>query len=174
MALSYLTAADERISRAERWARARLHQGFSISDLAEAAGLGLRTFARRCERVTGLSPMKLVQRLRVERALELLETTRLTLEEISEQVGYAEPSTLRKLLHREAALSARTSRAGRRRKETTAPPTTAGITPPHDGLLVRSRGASPTMTDATPATWERQDRDNPIHSRASRTARRPA
>jgi transcriptional regulator GlxA family with amidase domain len=173
MALSYLTAADERISRAERWARARLHQAFSMSDLAEAAGLGLRTFARRCERVTGLSPMKLVQRLRVERALELLETTRLTLEEISEQVGYAEPSTLRKLFHREAAPSARTLRAGRRRKETTAPPTTAGITP-HDGLLVRSRGASPTMTDATPATWERQDRDNPIHSRASRTARRPA
>jgi transcriptional regulator GlxA family with amidase domain len=115
MALSYLTAADERVSRAERWARARLHQAFSMSDLAAAAGLGPRTFARRCERVTGLSPIKLVQRLRVERALELLETTRLNLEEISEQVGYAEPSTLRKLLHREAALGARTSRAGKGR-----------------------------------------------------------
>lgn len=101
MAIRFLTAADERIDRAERWARTRLEQTFSMAELADAAGLGARTFARRLERATGLSPVRFVQRLRVERAVELLETTRLPLEEIAHQVGYAEPSTLRRLLRRQ-------------------------------------------------------------------------
>ncbi|MCK1497802.1 helix-turn-helix domain-containing protein [Bradyrhizobium sp. 183] len=107
MALSYLVAADERISRAERWARSRLDRTFSISELATAVGLGARTFARRCERATGLSPVKFVQKLRVDKAMELLDTTRLGLDEIAERVGYADPSTLRKLLHRERTTGAR-------------------------------------------------------------------
>jgi transcriptional regulator GlxA family with amidase domain len=110
MALSFLTAADERISRAERWARMRLHRTFSISDLAKAAGLGARTFARRCERVTGLSPVKFVQKLRVDKATELLATTRLGLNEVAERVGYADPSMLRKLLHRDRTAGTRASR----------------------------------------------------------------
>jgi transcriptional regulator GlxA family with amidase domain len=113
MALSYLTASDERVDRAERWARARLHQPLPVSALADAAALGVRTFARRCERATGLSPVRLVQRMRVEKAVELLETTALGLDEIARRVGYAEPSTLRKLLRRDAALGARMLRAGR-------------------------------------------------------------
>ncbi|MCK1520943.1 helix-turn-helix domain-containing protein [Bradyrhizobium sp. 17] len=107
MALSYLVAADERISRAERWARSRLDRTFSISELATAVGLGARTFARRCERATGLSAVKFVQKLRVDKAMELLDTTRLGLDEIAERVGYADPSTLRKLLHRERTTGAR-------------------------------------------------------------------
>jgi transcriptional regulator GlxA family with amidase domain len=121
MAISYLTAADERVGRAERWARRRLHKALSIAELAEAAGLGLRTFARRCERATGLSPIRLLQRLRVEKAVELLETTHLGLDDVAQRVGYAEPSTLRKLLRRDAALGARTMRAGRSGAKQAAP-----------------------------------------------------
>ncbi|MGL3110559.1 GlxA family transcriptional regulator [Bradyrhizobium sp. BR 1432] len=127
MALSFLTAADERVSRAERWARARLHRTFSISELAKAAGLGARTFARRCERATGLSPVKFVQRLRVDKAMDLLETTRLSLDDIAEKVGYADPSTLRKLLHREKTPGAR---AARKRHNGAAPSRTRGARRP--------------------------------------------
>jgi transcriptional regulator GlxA family with amidase domain len=112
MALSYLTAGDEKVRRAECWAADRLHRPFTMADLARAAGLEERTFARRCERATGFSPVRLVQRLRVERAMELLETTRCSLEEIAHRVGYADPSTLRRLLRREAALSPREVRSG--------------------------------------------------------------
>lgn len=126
MALSFLTAADERVSRAERWARARLHRAFAISELAKAAGLGARTFARRCERATGLSPVRFVQKLRVDKAMELLETTRLGLDEIAEKVGYSDPSTLRRLLHREKTPSARASRAMRKRDHGAAPSGTHG------------------------------------------------
>jgi transcriptional regulator GlxA family with amidase domain len=107
MAISFMASADERISRAERWVRARLDEGFPMHKMADAAGLGARTFARRLHRATGLSPVRFVQRLRVERAIELLETTRLTFDEVARQVGYADPSTLRRLLRREGAASAR-------------------------------------------------------------------
>lgn len=111
MAISFLSGADDRIGRAERWARQRLGEPFSVGALADAAGLTARTFARRLERTTGLSPVRFVQRLRVERAIELLETTRLPFEEIARQVGYAEPSTLRRLLRREGGLGAREIRS---------------------------------------------------------------
>jgi transcriptional regulator GlxA family with amidase domain len=111
MAIGFLTANDERISQAERWARCRLAEAFSTGDLADAAGLTARTFARRLERVTGLSPVRFVQRLRIEQAIALLETTRLSLDEISRRVGYAEPSTLRRLLRRQGARSAREIRS---------------------------------------------------------------
>ena len=130
MALSFLATADERVSRAERWACARLHRSFSISELAKAVGLGARTFARRCERATGLSPVRFVQKLRIEKAMELLETTRLSLDEIAERVGYADPSTLRKLLHRERTPGARASRAGRRQDKGATPSRPAGTRSP--------------------------------------------
>ncbi|MEO7455329.1 MAG: helix-turn-helix domain-containing protein, partial [Gemmatimonadaceae bacterium] len=59
-------------------------------------------FARRVARATGMSPVQFLQRVRVERAVELLETTTLSVEEIARRVGYAEPTTLRRLLRREA------------------------------------------------------------------------
>lgn len=111
MAISFLSGADEKISRAERWARARLAESFSVNMLAAAAGLAPRTFARRLERTTGMSPVRFVQRLRVERAVEMLETTRLSFDEIARRVGYAEPSTLRRLLRREGVLGARDIRS---------------------------------------------------------------
>jgi transcriptional regulator GlxA family with amidase domain len=126
MAVSFLAAADSRISRAERWARARLHRGFSISDMAKAVGLGVRTFARRCERATGLPPVRFVQRLRVEKALELLQTTKLNLDEISQQVGYADASTLRKLLSREGARDARAALARPKTEKSVASPASRG------------------------------------------------
>jgi len=102
MAVGYLAAQDAHVARAERWAREHLATGISARELAEAAGLSTRTFARRVERATGLSPVRFLQRLRVERAVELLETTACTVEEIARRVGYAEPTTLRRLLRRNA------------------------------------------------------------------------
>ncbi|WP_338075865.1 helix-turn-helix domain-containing protein [Bradyrhizobium zhanjiangense] len=87
----------------------------------DSGSLGARTFARRCERASGLSPVRFVQRLRVDKAMELLETTRLSLDDIAEKVGYADPSTLRKLLHREKTPGARASRAARKRDNGAAP-----------------------------------------------------
>ncbi len=99
------------MARAEAWANDHLAEDFSIDALSAAAGLTPRTFARRVHRVTGLSPVKLVQRLRVEAAVALLETTRLSVDKVARQVGYSDPITLRRLIRRDAGRVPRELRA---------------------------------------------------------------
>lgn len=113
MALGFLAAQDPHIARAEAWARAHIERDFAMDELAAAAGLSPRTFARRLAATCGLSPVRFAQRIRLETAEHLLETTRLPVDEVARRVGYAEPSTLRRLIRREARRSpAELRRAG--------------------------------------------------------------
>lgn len=112
MAVGFLAGRDEQIARAEVWARNNIERDFSMDELAAAAGLSPRTFARRLASVCGLSPIKFAQRIRIEAAERLLETTRLSVDEVARQVGYAEPSTLRRLIRREARPSPAELRRG--------------------------------------------------------------
>lgn len=107
MAIGLLAAGDETVARAAAWARTRLKEAVGVTDLAAAAGVAPRTFARRVARATGLSPIQFLRQLRMERAVELIETTRLSFDEIAYQVGYADPSTLRGVLRRNLGMGAR-------------------------------------------------------------------
>lgn len=113
MAVTFLAGQDEKIAKAEAWVRQNIERDFSMDEIAEAVSLTHRTFARRLASVCGLSPVKFAQRIRVEAAERLLETTRLSVDEVARRVGYAEPSTLRRLIRREARRSpAELRRAG--------------------------------------------------------------
>lgn len=101
MAITYLAGQDERIAKAEQWVRDNIARDFAIEELAAAVALAPRTFARRMAATCGVSPIQFVQRIRLETARFLLETTRLPVEQIARRVGYAEPSTLRRLIRRD-------------------------------------------------------------------------
>ncbi|MGV8995816.1 MAG: GlxA family transcriptional regulator [Parvibaculaceae bacterium] len=101
MAITYLAGRDPKIARAESWVRDNIARDFDMEELAEVVALAPRTFARRIAVTCGVSPIQFVQRIRVETARYLLETTRLSVDEIARQVGYAEPSTLRRLIRRD-------------------------------------------------------------------------
>jgi transcriptional regulator GlxA family with amidase domain len=101
MAITYLAAQDPRIAKAEKWVRDNIARDFAMEELAAAVALAPRTFARRIAATCGVSPIQFVQRIRIETSRYLLETTRLSVEEIARQVGYAEPSTLRRLIRRD-------------------------------------------------------------------------
>ncbi|WP_315703028.1 MULTISPECIES: GlxA family transcriptional regulator [unclassified Bradyrhizobium] len=101
MAITYLAGQDPRIAKAEKWVRDNIARDFAIEELAEAVALAPRTFARRIAAICGVSPIQFVQRIRLETARLLLETTRLSVEQIAQQIGYAEPSTLRRLIRRD-------------------------------------------------------------------------
>ena len=104
---SYLrpTGQDERIARAESFLRRQIDRELTMDELAGAAGLTPRTFARRLKAVCNMSPVRFAQTIRSEIAITPLETTKLSVDEISRRVGYAEPSTLRRLLRRESGCS---------------------------------------------------------------------
>ena len=101
MAVNYMARQDERISKAEQWVRDNIARDFAIEELAAAVALAPRTFARRMAATCGVSPIQFVQRIRLETARFLLQTTRLPVYEIARRVGYAEPSTLRRLIRRD-------------------------------------------------------------------------
>ena len=101
MAITYLAGQDPRIAKAEKWVRDNIARDFAIEELAEAVALAPRTFARRIAATCGVSPIQFVQRIRLETARFLLETTRLSVEQIAQRIGYAEPSTLRRLIRRD-------------------------------------------------------------------------
>jgi transcriptional regulator GlxA family with amidase domain len=101
MAITYLASQDPRIANAEKWVRDNIARDFAIEELADAVALAPRTFARRVSATCGVSPVQFVQRIRLETARLLLETTRLSVEQIARRVGYAEPSTLRRLIRRD-------------------------------------------------------------------------
>ena len=100
MAIAYLANQDSKIAKAERWVRDNIARDFTVDELAEAVALAPRTFARRVAATCGVPPIQFVQRIRIETSRYLLETTRLSVDEVARRVGYAEPSTLRRLIRR--------------------------------------------------------------------------
>jgi AraC family transcriptional regulator, transcriptional activator FtrA len=73
----------------------RLCEPWRIEDLARLAAMSERTFMRRFRAATGLSPADWITRARVDRAREMLEGTRLSVERIAERCGLGTATTLR-------------------------------------------------------------------------------
>ena len=96
----HLSHSDPLVERFEKWARGQLKRGFSLDDAARAVGASPRTLGRRIQQVLGRSPLGYVQDLRVERAVHLLRTTDLSMDDIASRVGYADTVSLRALLRR--------------------------------------------------------------------------
>lgn len=103
----HLVHSDPVVQRFEQWARAKLARGFSLDEAAKAAGASKRTLARRMQNVLGKTPLSYFQSLRIERAVHLLRTGSASVDEIAQQVGYADGTTLRTLLRRELNVGVR-------------------------------------------------------------------
>lgn len=76
-----------------------------VEEMVMWSGLTPRTFKRRFKVATGHTPISYVQRIRVERAKHLLETSDQPIEEISWAVGYEDPASLRRLFKRLTGLA---------------------------------------------------------------------
>ena len=85
---------DEAVGRAAALVDARSAEDLRLADLARAAGLEVRTLARRFARRYGMNPMAYLRLARCRAAAELYATTRLSHSEIAWKVGYAEASSL--------------------------------------------------------------------------------
>jgi transcriptional regulator GlxA family with amidase domain len=66
----------------------------------QAAGIPERTLKRRFKQATGCSLIDYIQNLRIEKAKQLLESTELDTETVSETCGYADVSFFRRLFKR--------------------------------------------------------------------------
>ena len=115
MMVDHLARSTPEVVAAERWVCANLSTPFAVTTLARALHVSPRTLDRRVRSATGMSPLRFVQRIRVETAVHLLETTHLSFDEVSVKAGYSDPAGFRRILKRELGVTARELRRPARR-----------------------------------------------------------
>jgi len=83
----------ETILRVQDWMEEHFTEPCGIDELATRFSFGERNFKRRFKDATGHTPLAYLQALRLEKAKELLETTRLGIETITCRVGYEDSNS---------------------------------------------------------------------------------
>lgn len=100
-----LTHGDEMILKVQHWLQAKGARAVSVADMAREAGLEERTFLRRFKAATGLRPTEYSQCVRTEKARELLQFTRRSIDQIAWSVGYEDATAFRRIFSRLVGLS---------------------------------------------------------------------
>ena len=72
----------------------------SVSDLAAEFCMSDRTLSRHVRIATGRSTSALLQSVRINKARMLLETSKLTVEQVAQRVGYVDTTALRRLMRK--------------------------------------------------------------------------
>ena len=96
-----------RISLATDFLHTNYSQDVDLSTLAKMAYLSKYHFLRLFTLVHGVTPRTYLQRKRIGVAIRLLESTRMTMSEVSASVGFAEESTLVRQMRRWTQLTPR-------------------------------------------------------------------
>jgi transcriptional regulator GlxA family with amidase domain len=91
-----LDAKSDRVQAALAFARNNLRGLLTVEQLAEAARLSPRQFARIFRAKTGHSPARAVENLRLEAARFMLEQGRLPVEEIAQESGFGDRERMRR------------------------------------------------------------------------------
>jgi transcriptional regulator GlxA family with amidase domain len=95
---SVLAGADLLVSKISKYIEVSLPNIPPLREIAAAHFLTERTMARRIVAATGLPPSSLIQQVRLAKAKYLLESTRIAVEQVAEQVGYSDATALRRML----------------------------------------------------------------------------
>ncbi|MNU61026.1 HTH-type transcriptional activator RhaR [compost metagenome] len=85
-----LTESEHVVEQAVKWFRTQYMMPVSIGQLAASLGYHRTHFTKIFRQITGHSPMQYVQRIRMERAKELLHTS-LTVEQVAASCGFQDP-----------------------------------------------------------------------------------
>ena len=96
---------DDEILSAQKFIEENYRDKISIEKLAAGLNIGRRNFDRRFIKATGLTPLDYLQRVKIEAAKKLFETTRKTVTEIMYDVGYNDTKAFRDVFSRVTGMS---------------------------------------------------------------------
>ena len=88
---------NQQILQVQHHIQANHNQPLNISTLAALAYMGERTFLRQFTSATTMKPVQYIQKVRVQKACELLESTTQSFEQIALNIGYDDVNSFRKV-----------------------------------------------------------------------------
>lgn len=97
--------AGDQFAATVDWMSRNLDQAITVANAAAVAGMSERSFHRRFSEVTGETPARFIETLRLDAARTLLETGDLPLKAIAGQVGLSSPGRLIQTFERRFGLS---------------------------------------------------------------------
>ncbi|MDH2344117.1 MULTISPECIES: helix-turn-helix domain-containing protein [unclassified Bradyrhizobium] len=98
-------AEDNALAPVFAWVERNLDRDLKIARLASRASMSRRTFIRRFEQATGMSPGEWVVQARILRARELLEGTQMSIEHVASVTGFGSADALRHHFRRKLGTS---------------------------------------------------------------------
>lgn len=96
---------DMVIAEVQGWIAENLTQPNPVAQMVKRSGLHDRTFKRRFRQATGYTPIDYVHALRVEEAKRMLETSKISVEAVAAEIGYADPAHFSRLFRRLAGVT---------------------------------------------------------------------
>lgn len=96
---------DEAILVAQKFLEENYPNKISIEKLSSDLCIGRRSFDRRFIKATGFTPLDYLQRVKIESAKKMFETTRKSVSEIMYEVGYNDAKAFRDVFNRVTGLS---------------------------------------------------------------------
>jgi len=104
--------AEGRLLKALALMREDLARPWTLKELSREAGLGVAHFTGLCRRQTGMAPLSLLIRLRLQRAMDLLQHGSHNVTEAARAVGYDDPFYFSRLFRRHIGVPPSSCRRG--------------------------------------------------------------
>jgi len=96
---------DDKILQIQHYLLEHLAENIDLAHVAAHFAMTQRTLIRRFKQSTGDTPMAYLQKLRIEKAKQLLESSQLPIEQLLNVVGYEDLSSFRKLFQQYTSLT---------------------------------------------------------------------
>ena len=98
-------AAGSRFVKLHRWLLTNIQDKISVEQMADFSAMSERNFSRVFKQATGLTPIKYLETLRLDRAKEILSSGKDTLEAIAASCGFENEERLRRAFRRRFQLT---------------------------------------------------------------------
>ena len=107
------TADEEFIRQVRAYVEAHLDDPrFGVSELERLMGMSHAQFYRRLERALGYSGNELIRRMRINRAIELMERTDLRVNDIAYETGFRDPAYFSRVFREQLGVTPTAFRRG--------------------------------------------------------------
>jgi transcriptional regulator GlxA family with amidase domain len=104
--LSHQAISSRPLRELQVWMLEHLREDLTIDPLAERIGMSARHFSRVCLRETGMNPGQFVDRMRVEAAQQIIDSSSRGLKEIAESCGFKSAEAMRRTFLRVLGVTA--------------------------------------------------------------------